>query len=211
MLESREEFAFKALEKFITTNCFAVRPSNNLITLASKAQSNVYFDLKPALCDPSTLNKIAILITEALEASPPVDYICGPELGGVPLAIAVGQYTFQERQIAMRPILVRKAAKDHGNSKLVQGLRKGETIEGKSVAVIEDVTTTGGSAMKIIESIRSAGGHVPHVITVVNRDEGAAELFAQQGMKFTALTHKYRYITPEQEIYIPTPQTIERA
>ena len=51
----------------------------------------------------------------------------------------------------MRGFFVRKEAKAHGTKKLVEGLHPSETLAGKSVAVIEDVTTEGGSAMKAVE------------------------------------------------------------
>ena len=38
--------------------------------------------------------------------------------------------------------------------KLIEGLGPGETLKGKRVVILEDVTTTGGSSMKAIEAVR---------------------------------------------------------
>jgi orotate phosphoribosyltransferase len=66
-------------------------------------------------------------------------------------------------------------------------LAKGETLEGKRVVIVEDVTTTGGSAVKALDAVREAGGEVVLVYTMVDREEGATETFAQAGVTFRAL------------------------
>jgi orotate phosphoribosyltransferase len=55
------------------------------------------------------------------------------------------------------------------------------------VVIVEDVTTTGGSALRAVEAVRDAGGEVALVFTMVDRDEGAAETFAQAGLPFRSL------------------------
>ena len=82
---------------------------------------------------------------------------------------------------------MRKQAKEHGTQSLIEGLSKGETLAGRRVVVVEDVTTTGGSAVKAAEAIRAAGGVIVRVITVVDRQEGAAEAFAAACLPFTAI------------------------
>ena len=64
-------------------------------------------------------------------------------------------------------------AKEHGARKLVEGLAPGESLSGRRVAVLEDVTTTGGSATKAIEALTAEGAVIERVITVVDRLEGA--------------------------------------
>jgi orotate phosphoribosyltransferase len=84
-------------------------------------------------------------------------------------------------------IFVRKKPKEHGARLAVEGLAKGETLSGKRVVVVEDVTTTGGSALKAVEAVRDAGGEVALVFTMVDRQEGATETFAAAGLPFRAL------------------------
>jgi orotate phosphoribosyltransferase len=104
----------------------------------------------------------------------------------VPLATAVAVASYaQGRPIAA--FFVRKQAKEHGARKLVEGLAPGESLEGRRVVILEDVTTTGGSAMKAIEAVRAEGAVIDRVISVVDRLEGAADAFKAAGIPFTAL------------------------
>ena len=101
-------------------------------------------------------------------------------MGAVPLAGAIAQLSW----IKGHPIaafFVRKKPKEHGARLAVEGLAKGESLQGKRVVIVEDVTTTGGSALKAVEAVRDAGGEVALVFTMVDRDEGATETFARGG------------------------------
>jgi orotate phosphoribosyltransferase len=49
---------------------------------------------------------------------------------------------------------------------------------------LEDVVTTGQSAMKAVERLRAAGYTVDRVLTLVDREQGGAEFYAAQGLKF---------------------------
>ncbi|HML31111.1 MAG TPA: phosphoribosyltransferase family protein, partial [Hyphomicrobium sp.] len=82
---------------------------------------------------------------------------------------------------------VRKQAKEHGTQSLVEGLAKGESMAGKKVVVVEDVTTTGGSALKAANALKASGADIVRIITIVDRLDGAAEAFAAAGLKFEAL------------------------
>ena len=53
--------------------------------------------------------------------------------------------------------------------------------------MVEDVTTTGGSAMKAAEAVRDAGGEVAFVLSIVDREEGAADTFSAAGLDFRAI------------------------
>jgi orotate phosphoribosyltransferase len=107
-------------------------------------------------------------------------------MGAVPIAAAVAAVSFAKGR-PLPAFFVRKQAKEHGTRSLIEGLVKGETIEGKRVVIVEDVTTTGGSSMKAVEAVRAEGGSVVRVLTVVDRLEGAAETFAKAGLLFTPL------------------------
>ena len=155
------------------------------ITLASGRKSDFYFNLKPTMLDPEGAALLAELTYDALKDDK-LDYIGGLEMGAVPLAGAIAQLSW----IKGHPIaafFVRKKAKEHGAKLLVEGLARDETLQGKRVVVVEDVTTTGGSAIKAVESVREAGGVVVLAFTMVDRDEGAAETFAEAGVAFRSL------------------------
>jgi orotate phosphoribosyltransferase len=55
------------------------------------------------------------------------------------------------------------------------------------VVILEDVTTTGGSSLRAIDAVKAEGAVIEGVITVVDRLEGAAEVFKAAGIPFRAL------------------------
>ena len=155
------------------------------ITLASGRKSDFYFNLKPTMLDPEGAALLAELTYEALKDDK-LDLVGGLEMGAVPLAGAIAQLSW----IKGHPIaafFVRKKPKEHGARLAVEGLAKGETLQGKRIVIVEDVTTTGGSAMKAAEAVRAEGAEIVCVLTLVDRQEGAAEAFAKQGLPFRAL------------------------
>ena len=155
------------------------------ITLASGRKSDFYFNLKPTMLDPEGATLLAELTYEALKDDQ-LDFIGGLEIGAVPLAGAIAQLSW----IKGHPIaafFVRKKPKEHGARLAVEGLAKGESLKGKRVVVLEDVTTTGGSALKAVEAVREEGAEVALILTMIDREEGASETFAQAGLAFRSL------------------------
>src|ERR1700738_2046750 len=155
------------------------------ITLASGRKSDFYFNLKPTMLDPEGASLLAELTYEALKDDG-LDYVGGLEMGAVPLAGAIAQLSW----IKGHPIaafFVRKRPKEHGARLAVEGLAKGESLKGKRVVIVEDVTTTGGSAPKADEAVRDAGGEIALVFPMVARDEGATATFAEAGIPFRSL------------------------
>ena len=153
--------------------------------LVSGRSTNFYFDMKPSMLHAESAHLIAQLMLEALQGAA-VDYIGGLEIGAVPLASAATTLS-HARGRPINAFFVRKQAKEHGARKLVEGLAPGESLRGKRVVILEDVTTTGGSSMKAIEAVKAEGAIIERVITVVDRLEGAAETFKAAGIPFQAL------------------------
>jgi orotate phosphoribosyltransferase len=141
--------------------------------------------MKPTAMDPEGASLIAGLALDAL-ADVDADYIGGLEMGAVPLATAAAVVS-HARGRGLKSFFVRKAAKDHGTQSLVEGLAPDETLNGKRVVIIEDVTTTGGSSLKAVDAVRQEGGEVVLVLTVVDRCEGATEMFSKAGLPFRAI------------------------
>ena len=159
--------------------------------LASGRISTIYFNLKPTMLDPDGARLIGAAIA-ARANDLHADYVGGLEMGAVPLVAASAAMS----AVAGRPVralFVRKAAKKHGTQSLIEGLAEGESLGGKSVVVVEDVTTTGGSALKAVAELRAAGAVVSDVITVVDREEGATEAFRSGGITLHALFRKSEF------------------
>jgi len=153
--------------------------------LVSGRSTSYYFNMKPTMLDPEGAHLIATLILDALEGSK-ADLIGGLEMGAVPLAVAVAVAS-QAKGRPLSAFFVRKQPKEHGAKKLIEGLAPAESLEGKRVVILEDVTTTGGSSMKAIEAARADGAIIERVIVVVDRLEGAADTFKAAGIPFTAI------------------------
>ena len=160
-------------------------------TLASGRKSTIYFNLKPTMLDPEGARLLGAALAEHA-AQLGADYVGGLEMGGVPLVSATAAMS----AVADRPVhavFIRKAAKDHGTKSLIEGLAEGESLAGREVLVIEDVTTTGGSALKAVDVLRAEGAKVAHVLTVVDREEGAADAFAEKAVQLHALFRKREF------------------
>ncbi len=159
--------------------------TGRVFKLASGRTSDFYCNLNPTMLDPEGAHLLGALIAEALDGSN-AEMIGGLEMGAVPLAAVASAASFAGPK-PVAAFFVRKQAKDHGTQSLVDGLGRGETLKGRKVVIIEDVTTTGGSSMKAVEAVRRDGGEVVLVLTVVDRQEGAAETFKAAGLAFRAL------------------------
>ena len=150
-------------------------------TLASGKSSGYFFDMKKTMFHPEGASLIADLIFEAIKDDKDVAYIGGLEMGAVPVISGVCMRSWPERPIS--GFFVRKQTKDHGTAKLIDGRLE----PGKSVILLEDVTTTGGSVMKAVEAARSQGCKVKKIVTIVDRLEGARANLAKEGLELVAL------------------------
>lgn len=161
--------------------------SGGAVKLASGRTSSFYFNMKPTMLNPKGAHLIASLILDQLaEDAIAADMIGGLEMGAVPLAAAVAAVSAATPH-PLPAFFVRKQVKEHGTQSLVEGLAKGETLAGRNVVIVEDVTTTGGSAVKAAEAVAKEGAKVVRVITVVDRREGATEAFAAANLDFKPL------------------------
>jgi orotate phosphoribosyltransferase len=147
------------------------------VTLASGKESDYYFDMKPAMLDPDGAALMAELILQQLQGVS-ADCVGGLEMGAVPLIAPVAMRSPAHGR-KLQGFFVRKSVKDHGTKKRVDG----NDIAGKTVVILEDVTTTGASAMDAVTAVTEAGAKVALVISILDRGEGAAELYAKQGIR----------------------------
>lgn len=151
------------------------------IVLASGKESDYYFDMKPAMLDPEGACLLAELILQELQ-DVTADCVGGIEMGAVPLIAPVAMRS-PDFGRHLSGFFVRKTVKDHGTKKRVDGA----DIAGKTVVILEDVTTTGGSSLGAVTAVRDAGATVVLVLSILDRGEGAAELYAKAGVPFKSL------------------------
>jgi orotate phosphoribosyltransferase len=154
------------------------------VVLASGKESDFFIDCKQTVLTAEGHALVGELMLDALAELPASDAIAGVELGGCPLASAVA-LTSHLRGAPMDAVYVRKDAKDHGSKRLLEGDTR--LAPGASLAILEDVTTTGGSTLKAVEKLRAAGYRVSGVVALVDRLEGGREAIEAAGLPFVAL------------------------
>jgi orotate phosphoribosyltransferase len=140
-------------------------------TLASGKQSSYYINSKKILFH----SEAVALLGEALyEQTRDLDIqaVGGLEVGAIPLTTAcVHHYHLVGR--SLEGFFVRKQPKGHGSQERIEGVLP----PGANVAIVDDVLTTGGSALQAFEEVEKAGAKVLAVVCIVDRLEGAAEVF----------------------------------
>ena len=149
--------------------------------LSSGRTSHYFLDMKPTMLDPEGSSLLAELVLTQLQ-DVEVQSIGGIAIGAVPLVSQVAMLSHSTDR-PMPGFFVRKAVKDHGTQKLIDGVKQ-DDLKGKRVAILEDVTTSGESAMRAIRAAQDAGAKIELVLAIVDREEGAAEFFAKQGIAF---------------------------
>jgi len=104
-------------------------------------------------------------------------------VGGVPMG-ALSIANMLSFATGKSILTLRQEAKDHGlvGTKTVEGFSEGE-----AVLVIEDVATSGGSIKEAVDKYRFLGLNVTAAFVVVDRQQGASELLAEEGVNLYSL------------------------
>ena len=161
--------------------------NDEAFTLASGRTSRWFFDTKPVMMHPESTHLLGEMLNLRMDDMG-ADYVGGLELGAVPLtAIAV---TASSADHPRRGFMVRKEPKGRGGRKTNNppGIEGWPLAAGGDIVIVEDVTTTGGSAIKAVQRIHAdTECKVVGVISIVDREEGAAEAFASAGIHFESI------------------------
>lgn len=153
--------------------------------LTSGRESDFYIDGKQTTLSAEGAYLCGKLIFELLKRHPdPIDAIGGMTLGADPLVTAVSIVSFLDNQ-PIPAFIMRKETKKHGTEEYIEG--KGNLPPGATVALVEDVVTTGGTLLKVIDRVEAQGFKVGLIVTVVDRQEGGAEALAGKGYRLEAL------------------------
>ncbi|MFX0135056.1 MAG: orotate phosphoribosyltransferase [Candidatus Hodarchaeota archaeon] len=153
-------------------------------TLASNMKSTYYFDIKKV----SMLKIGKLLIGKCIEElikDEKFDSVGGMESGAIPIIDAVVEHTNIERGF-----YVKKAVKNHGTQKAIEGY----FFPKDTVLMVEDVITTGNSvirACKIVENIsKNSGGIIKKIIVIVDRSQGGREKIEKEGYQLISIFTK---------------------
>lgn len=149
--------------------------------LSSGQKSTYYINGKQVTLHPQGAVATARLLYGMLPDD--TDAVAGLTLGADPIVAAVSVISvYAERPIPA--LIVRKQAKGHGTQAFIEGPT---LAPGAKVVVLEDVVTTGQSAMTAVERLRAAGYCVERILTLVDRQQGGAEFYAERGLEFAAI------------------------
>jgi len=142
--------------------------------LRSGKRSRYYLDKYRFETRPDLLRALGERIAAAArEHAPDAVRLAGPELGAVALAAAASL------ESGLPFLIVRKAAKEYGTGKRLEG----PYDEGDIVCLVEDVVTSGGALLESVTALREAGLTVHTAVCVVDREEGGADALARQAVR----------------------------
>lgn len=150
-------------------------------TLASGKKANYYLDCRQITLDAQGARLVGEGMLELLVGDLP-DLVGGMVIGADPITAAILTLA-GVKGLPLRGVMVRKEAKQHGTGRLVEGPFQ----SGESIAIVEDVVTTGGSSLLAIERCEAAGLKVQRVLAIIDRLEGGREAFAARGYELTPL------------------------
>jgi len=149
--------------------------------LSSGQYSSYYINGKEVTLHPQGALAIGRIILSLLPTD--TQAVAGLTLGADPIVTAVSVVSAYENR-PIPALIVRKEAKGHGTRAYIEGPNLPENA---SVVVLEDVVTTGGSALKAAERLKAAGYNVHYVISLVDRLQGGADLYASAGLHFQSV------------------------
>lgn len=145
--------------------------------LRSGQRSKYYLDKYLFEAQPDILAELGRRLAERAGDA---ELVAGPELGAVSLAASTAM-------ACGKPfVIVRKASKDYGTSKLIEG----PEVSGKRVLLVEDIGTTAGAALQAAGTLVEAGATITRIAFAIDRLQGARENVTAAGFEFEALLTK---------------------
>ncbi len=185
-----------AVQEYLLTLLCQLSYKEGDFLLSSGQKSSYYINCKPVTLHPygalATGRLLLPLLAKGTQA------VAGLTLGADPIVTAVGVVSAYEQQ-PVAALIIRKEAKGHGTQAYIEGP---VLLPGTVIAVLEDVVTTGKSALQAVHRLRDAGYVVNQVISLVDRQQGGAELYANAGLEFISvfaipdLQTKYQQLLP---------------
>ncbi len=161
------------------------------VVLASGRESDFYVDGKQTTLNAEGAWLVGNLVLDAL--APDVSGVGGLVVGADPIAAATAAVSWS-RGRPVHAFLVRKEPKGHGTQRFVEG--RENLPDGARVCIVEDTTTTGSSLLAAVDRAEAEGLRVVQVLTIVDREEGAADAVAARGFALTALIRRSELESP---------------
>ena len=151
-------------------------------TLTSGIRSPVYIDCRRIISHPEArtiLMGFCVDIIRRRIGIGQIDSLVGGETAGIPFA------AFLAERLELPMNYVRKKPKGFGRDAQIEG----ESIAGKKVVLVEDLSTDGGSKIHFCNAIRKAGAEVADTIVIFYYD-----IFRAVPQKLEALNIQLHYL-----------------
>ncbi len=138
--------------------------------LSSGKTSTYYLDGRIITLTPEGAYLVASIILEMIKGMR-ISAVGGPTLGADPIVGAVAALSHINNS-PINTFIVRKAAKEHGMQRQVEGpqLKKGDRV-----ILVDDVATTGKALVEAKSALDNIGVVVDRAIVIVDRHQGAVE------------------------------------
>ncbi len=144
--------------------------------LKSGLMSPIYLDLRRLITYPQVLKRAASAYI-ALLCELKFDRIAGLPYAGLPISTAISV-------AADWPMIYpRKEAKEYGTKADIEGLYEA----GETIAIIDDLATTGGAKVEAIQKLEGVGLKIKDIVVLIDRESGAKESLAQSGYTLHAV------------------------
>jgi orotate phosphoribosyltransferase len=153
--------------------------------LSSGRESTLYFNLKPTMMHPRGAFLCARAFLSRIRAED-ADYVGGLEMGAVPVIGSLAALSEAEGR-PVHTFFVRKAAKAHGTRETIEGLGPDESLAGTRALILDDVATTGNAILQAVAAARAANAIVDSALVLIDREEGAAEALARDGIRLLSV------------------------
>lgn len=154
--------------------------------LSSGVTSKFLFQLRQTTMLPEGAAMIGEIVVEYMQHNG-LKCVGGLELGAVPLVSAISVASHY-KQYPVDAFFVRKSAKEHGARERLDG----HVRIGDEVLFVDDVATSGKSILTAIEALKDEfpSCYVRRALVVVDRQEGATQNLADQGIQLVSLFKK---------------------
>jgi orotate phosphoribosyltransferase len=152
--------------------------------LTSGRRSKYLFQLRQTTLHPEGASLAADIIVDFMRRHA-IDHIGGLAVGAVPM-VSAAAITGHMKGHPISAFFVRKAVKEHGARELIDG----HVAAGSRPLIVDDVTTTGGSILKAVEAVGEKNCTVTKALSIVDREEGAAEELAKRGIQLFSIFRK---------------------
>jgi len=164
--------------------------------LSSGARSKYYIDCRLTTLDSRGAWLVGQVMHELIrrkekEIGSKISGVGGLTMGADPVALATSMFSyFTNDKPPLQTFSVRKAAKAHGQTKLIEGNFKA----GDPVVVIDDVITRGDSTLAAIDALLKEQAKITFVAVLVDRQEGGRQKIEQLGYQVVSAYKKEELI-----------------